>query len=274
MANTFASLDPSVVSAQAMIALKNKTAVLTQFSTDFSGEVKRGAVINVPLYTGGTVLSNPTNFAQSDSTSATVAVTPVHLVSPISLTYSEYNAFHSLETQIGAAVNKLVDKMQATVFAHLSTSNFSVGLSANPVGLTTANLATAWASVAGSEKICYLTSTGFGNFNGVNTQSFNTTAGGPAFGFDNFGWTDSIATAQSGVYGFVASGRNAFAVAAGLPEIQRPDEIDSFVIDLGNGLQAKITYFYDKGTRTEYMAAEAMFGASIAEAGSLKLTKW
>ena len=273
MANSFAALSPTVVSAQAMTALKNKTAFLTDFSTDFGGEIKRKSVIQVPLYTGGTTLTDPTNFAQSDSTSTTIAVTPVHLYQPIALTFGEFNYFHKLETQIGAAVNKLVDKMQTLVFSNLSTANFSVGLSAADTGLTAANLQTAWASVAGTDKVCYMTSTGYSKFLPSTKESFDP-AGSPAYGFSRLAWSDSIATAQSGVYGFVAADKQAFAIAAGLPELNRPEAIDSMVIDLGNGLQALLTNFYDVNSRTEYMAIEAMFGCSIGQAAALKLLKW
>jgi len=273
MANTFATLDPSIVSAQAMTALKNKTAFLTDFSTDFSGEIKRKSKIEVPLYSGGTTLVDATNFAQSDTVSTTITVAPVHLYQPISVNFGEHNYFHKLETQIGNAVNKLVDKMQSLTFASLSASNFSVGLSGVAASaISTANLQTAWGSVAGSDKVCYLTSTAYSKFLPTTQESFDP-AGMPAYGFTRLGWTDSIATAESGVYGFVAADKKAFAIAAGLPELNRPDMIDSMVIDLGNGLQALLTSFYDVGTRTEYAAVEAMFGVAIGDANALKLIK-
>lgn len=273
MANSFGSLTPTVVSAQAMAALKNKTAFLTDFSTSFSGEIRRKSSIQVPLYTGGTTLVDATAFNTSDSTSVVRTITPVHLYQPIALTFGEFNVYNTVEAQVQAAVNKLVDKMQATVYATLSVSNFSVGLSGvAPASISAANLGTAWGSVAGSDKVCYLTSTAYKNFLPTQTISFDP-AGQPAYGFSRLAWTDSIQTAENGVYGFVAADKKAFAIAAGLPEINRPDMIDAMTIDLGNGLQALMTSFYDTNTRTEYWGIEAMFGVAIGDANSLKLIK-
>jgi len=273
MANSFASLTPSVVSAQAMVALKNKTAFLTDFSTSFSGEVSRKTSIQVPLYSGGTTLVDPTAFNTADSTSVVRTITPSHLYQPISLSWGEFNQFNSVEAQIGAAANKLVDKMQALVFANLSASNFSVGLSGvAAASITAANLGTAWGSVAGSDKVCYLTSTAYKNFLPTQTISFDP-AGQPAYGFSKLAWTDSIVTAEAGVYGFVSSDRTAFAIACALPELNRPDMLDTMVIDLGNGLQALLTSFYDPTTRTEHYGLEALFGVSIGDTAALKLIK-
>lgn len=272
MANVFGTLSPEIVSAQAMTAIGNKTAWLLDFSTDFSGEIRRKSVLDVPVYTGGTTLTDATNFAQADSTSTTVQVTPVHLYQPISLTFGEYNYFHKLETQIGAAVNTLVDKMQSLVFASLSTDNFSVGLSAASTGITSANLGTAWASLEGNlPKVCYLNSTAYSKFLPTTLESFDP-AGMPAYGFQRLGYADTFTTAQNGVYGFVAN-KAAFAIAAGLPEIN-VDGVDQMVIQLGNGLEAKLTSFTDPNTRTTYMGVESMFGVSIAQSAGLKLIKW
>lgn len=273
MPNAFAALTPTIVSGIAMTALGNKPAFLTDFSTDFSGEIKRKSVVQVPLYSGGNVLVDATNFAQSNTSSSTINIAPKHLYMPISLNFNEFNYFHKLETQIGNAVNHLVDAMQAIVFSTLSAVNFNVAVAGvADTALTTTHLQSAWASVQGTEKVMYLNSTAYSKFLPTNLESFDAQRGNPAFGFTKFAWADSFQGAETGVYGFVSSDRKGIAVAAGLPEINVP-EVQSMVIDLGNGLQAKLTSFNDPNTRTEYMAVESMFGAAVGDNTAIRLIR-
>lgn len=273
MANSFGSLTPSVVSAQAMAALANKTAFLTDFSTSFNGQVSRKTSIQVPLYTGGTTLVDATSFNTSDSSSVVRTIVPQHLYQPIAINFAEFNQFNTVEAQVGAAVNKLVDKMQSIAFTTLSTANFSVGLSGVAAGsITAANLGTAWGSVAGSDKVCYLNSTAYKNFLPTQTISFDP-AGQPAYGFSRLAWADAFTGAETGVYGFVSSDKKSLAIACALPELNRPDMVDAMTIDLGNGLQGMLTSFYDVNTRTEYWGVEAMYGVALGDTASLKLIK-
>lgn len=267
MANSLTDLNGVVISEIALQAAAPKTAIISKFSTRFENVLKKNQTVNVPLYTASTTLENPTSFNVADASSVTRAVTPVHLYQPITISWTEFQEGHNIENQVQGAVKALVSKIQSKVFSVLSSSNYSVGLSANPSSLSADNLATLFASAVG-EANCYLTRAAYSKFVPQNTLGFPK--GAPAFGFDSFDYVDSFTGAQSGVFGFVSDPAG-IAIATGLPELN--GNVEAMEIDLGNGVRGYVTKFYDPITRTDVIGIETMLGVAVGDTNALKLAK-
>jgi hypothetical protein len=271
MANTFANLDPAVISAVVLTAVGNKTAFLKDHSTLFENVLSRRASVAVPLYGGSTTLENPTNFNQSDATATKITVTPIHLYTPFSISLAEYGQFHQLENQLESAVQSHVNKMQAKLCSVMTTGNYSVALSGAANAFDSTSAVSVWGQVPGEDKNLLVNSVAYSKILPTSLTDFQV--GMPAYGFSKVAYCDAFTGATSGVWGFVCTDKKAIAIACGLPELNDNGLINSVEIDLGNGARAQLNTWYDLGTRTQYGSIESMMGVAVGDANAGKLLK-
>ena len=269
MPNTIAAqLIVDTLAAQSQTILANRLAALSNFSTDFSSDVKRPKdVIQVAVATAGsTTLTNPSSFnVIGDSTLAATAVTLNHLYQPFGLSYSDVQNAVRLERLVKINLDALADKIWATATAPI-TANFGAATVTGADSVVTpgsAQLRALWAGVNKAGRKALIVNPGiYSNLIPTSTTSLPLADG--AYGFDGGVYYANLFPSEAKLAGFACS-PDAIAMAAAAPALDnvRDGMLVSEVVQLeGLGMSIYYNVWADKSTRNLVASAELMFGAS------------
>jgi hypothetical protein len=270
MPNTIAAqLIVDTLAAQSQTILANRLAALSNFSTDFSSDVKRPKdVIQVAVATAGsTTLTNPSAFnVIGDSTLAATAVTLNHLYQPFGLSYSDVQNAVRLERLVKINLDALADKIWAVATAPITVANFGAATVTGADSVVTpgsAQLRALWAGVNKSGRKALIVNPGiYSNLIPTSTTSLPLADG--AYGFDGGVYYANLFPSEAKLAGFSCSA-DAIAMAAAAPALDnvRDGMLVSEVVQLeGLGMSIYYNVWADKATRNLVASAELMFGAS------------
>ena len=270
MPNTIAAqLIVDTLAAQSQTILANRLAALSNFSTDFSSDVKRPKdVIQVAVATAGsTTLTNPSSFnVIGDSTLAATAVTLNHLYQPFGLSYSDVQNAVRLERLVKINLDALADKIWATATAPITVANFGAATVTGADSVVTpgsAQLRALWAGVNKAGRKALIVNPGiYSNLIPTSTTSLPLADG--AYGFDGGVYYANLFPSEAKLAGFACS-PDAIAMAAAAPALDnvRDGMLVSEVVQLeGLGMSIYYNVWADKSTRNLVASAELMFGAS------------
>ena len=270
MPNTIAAqLIVDTLAAQSQTILANRLAALSNFSTDFSSDVKRPKdVIQVAVATAGsTTLTNPSTFnVIGDSTLAATSVTLNHLYQPFGLSYSDVQNAVRLERLVKINLDALADKIWAVATAPITVANFGAAtVTAADTAVTpgSAQLKALWAGVSKAGRKALIVNPGiYSQLIPTSTTSLPLADG--AYGFDGGVYYASSFPSEAKLAGF-ACAPEALAMAAAAPALEniRDGMLVSEVVTLeGLGMSIYYNVWADKSTRNLVASAELMFGAS------------
>ena len=270
MPNTIAAqLIVDTLAAQSQTILANRLAALSNFSTDFSSDVKRPKdVIQVAVATAGsTTLTNPTSFnVIGDSTLTATAVTLNHLYQPFGLSYSDVQNAVRLERLVKINLDALADKIWATATAPITVANFGAATVTGADTVVTpgsAQLRALWAGVNKAGRKALIVNPGiYSQLIPTSTTSLPLADG--AYGFDGGVYYANLFPSEAKLAGFACS-PDAIAMAAAAPALDnvRDGMLVSEVVQLeGLGMSIYYNVWADKSTRNLVASAELMFGAS------------
>jgi hypothetical protein len=272
MPNTIAAqLIVDTLAAQSQTILANRLAALSNFSTDFSSDVKRPKdVVQVAIASAGSnTLTNPTAFNSiGDSTLGATAVTLNHLYQPFGLSYSDVQNAVRLERLVKINLDKLADSIWAAATAPITVANFGAATVTGADSTVTpgsANLRSLWAGVSKAGRKALIVNPGiYSQLIPTSTTSLPLENG--AYGFDGGVYYASSFPSEAKLAGF-ACAPEAIAMAAAAPALEnvRDGMLVSEVVTLeGLGMSIYYNVWADKGTRNLIASAELMFGASRA----------
>ena len=275
MANTIFDLQP-VIQASAINALGNRLAFLKDFTTDFSDEVidPRKSSVTVPFMSGGsTATLNPTTFGGGNTGNSKVTVAMDHVHVPFYITNAEYQNGYKLETLIEVNIQSLVNKIQALAFAPITKANYGTAFTVAENSFTATHLQSAYAAIAGVDKVVYVATTGFSKLLSNQNTYIDPLMGVPMSGFRKVASFDSATGLGSDVYGFVSSGRGGLAMASGVAGIapRAASMIESVQIDLGQGLTATLNVWGNTADRSDNASLDLYFGAAKADPNAIKV---
>jgi hypothetical protein len=270
MPNTIAAqLIVDTLAAQSQTILANRLAALSNFSTDFSSDVKRPKdVIQVAVATAGsTTLTNPSSFnVIGDSTLAATAVTLNHLYQPFGLSYSDVQNAVRLERLVKINLDALADKIWSVATAPITVANFGAATVTGADSVVTpgsAQLRALWAGVNKAGRKALIVNPGiYSNLIPTSTTSLPLADG--AYGFDGGVYYANLFPSEAKLAGFACS-PDAIAMAAAAPALDnvRDGMLVSEVVQLeGLGMSIYYNVWADKSTRNLVASAELMFGAS------------
>jgi hypothetical protein len=270
MPNTIAAqLIVDTLAAQSQTILANRLAALSNFSTDFSSDVKRPKdVIQVAVATAGsTTLTNPSAFnVIGDSTLAATAVTLNHLYQPFGLSYSDVQNAVRLERLVKINLDALADKIWSVATAPITVANFGAATVTGADSVVTpgsAQLRALWAGVNKAGRKALIVNPGiYSNLIPTSTTSLPLADG--AYGFDGGVYYANLFPSEAKLAGFACS-PDAIAMAAAAPALDnvRDGMLVSEVVQLeGLGMSIYYNVWADKSTRNLVASAELMFGAS------------
>ena len=270
MANTIAAqLIVDTLAAQSQTILANRLAALSNFSTDFSSDVKRPKdVIQVAVATvGSTTLTNPSSFnVIGDSTLAATAVTLNHLYQPFGLSYSDVQNAVRLERLVKINLDKLADSIWAAATAPITVANFGAATVTGADTVVTpgsAQLKALWAGVNKAGRKALIVNPGiYSQLIPTSTTSLPLADG--AYGFDGGVYYANLFPSEAKLAGFACS-PDAIAMASAAPALDnvRDGMLVSEVVQLeGLGMSIYYNVWADKSTRNLVASAELMFGAS------------
>ena len=270
MANTIAAqLIVDTLAAQSQTILANRLAALSNFSTDFSSDVKRPKdVIQVAVATvGSTTLTNPSSFnVIGDSTLAATAVTLNHLYQPFGLSYSDVQNAVRLERLVKINLDKLADSIWAAATAPITVANFGAATVTGADTVVTpgsAQLKALWAGVNKAGRKALIVNPGiYSQLIPTSTTSLPLADG--AYGFDGGVYYANLFPSEAKLAGFACS-PDAIAMASAAPALDnvRDGMLVSEVVTLeGLGMSIYYNVWADKSTRNLVASAELMFGAS------------
>ena len=270
MPNTIAAqLIVDTLAAQSQTILANRLAALSNFSTDFSSDVKRPKdVIQVAVATAGsTTLTNPSSFnVIGDSTLTATAVTLNHLYQPFGLSYSDVQNAVRLERLVKINLDALADKIWSVATAPITVANFGAATVTGADSVVTpgsAQLRALWAGVNKAGRKALIVNPGiYSNLIPTSTTSLPLADG--AYGFDGGVYYANLFPSEAKLAGFACS-PDAIAMAAAAPALDnvRDGMLVSEVVQLeGLGMSIYYNVWADKSTRNLVASAELMFGAS------------
>lgn len=272
MPNTINSaLIVDTVAELSLTSLANRLAGLSNFASDFSGDVKRPKdVVQVALSTAGsTTLTNPTAFnVIGDSTLGATAVSLNHLYQPFGLSYADVQNGIRLEKILKINMDKLADSIWSAATAPITVANFgaaTVTAADSAVVPGSAQLKALWAGVSKAGRKTLIVNPGiYSQLIPTATTGLPLSAG--AYGFDGGIFYASNFPSEAKLAGFAASAE-AIAMAAAAPDLEAvgSDFLVREVVPVeGLGLNVYYNVWIDKSTRNVIGSMELMFGANKA----------
>lgn len=280
MANTFnADLINEVLSQTAITKVQDKLALLSQFTTDFSTEVRdmRSKTVHVPYAsTGSAVVTDATDFEVGDTTLGDAKITLNHYSKSFYITQSDYENGHRLENLARLNLNLLTSKIESLVFALMTTTNYGAavvsGITAG--AFSVANLQTLWGSIPGNTKIAILKDTEFKNLLASNMEGFDIRGTKRGYGFDFLDNSGAgFASAGTKVVGF-GGNPAAIVMAAAVPAKtpQVAELVSSSVMVVPEiGLPIEINLWASSKTRQTWASYDVLFGCAVGDGGAGKL---
>ena len=272
MANTIAAqLIVDTLAAQSQTILANRLAALRNFSTDFSGDVKKpNDTIQVAIASATAATQvNPSSFnGIGGTTLSATAVSLDHVYQPFGLEYSDIQNSVRLERLVKINLDALADKIWALATAPITVANFgaaAVTAADSAVTPGSAQLKALWAGVSKAGRKALIVNPGiYSQLIPTSTTSLPLSEG--AYGFDGGVFYASQFPSEAKLAGF-ACAPEAVALAAAAPSLDhvRDGMLVSEVVALeGLGMNIYYNVWADKSTRALVASAELMFGANKA----------
>lgn len=272
MSNTIAAqLIVDTLAAQSQTILANRLAALRNFSTDFSGDVKKPSdtvQVAIASATASTQV-NPTSFNSIGGTTlSATSVTLDHIYQPFGLSNADINNAIRLERLVKINLDALADKIWAVATAPITVANFGAAVvtaADSAVTPGSANLKALWAGVSKAGRKALVVNPGiYSQLIPTSTTSLPLSEG--AYGFDGGVFYASQFPSEAKLAGF-ACAPEAVALAGAAPSLDhvRDGMLVSEVVALdGLGMNIYYNVWADKSTRSLVASAELMFGANKA----------
>lgn len=272
MANTIAAqLIVDTLAAQSQTILANRLAALRNFSTDFSGDVKKpNDTIQVAIASATAATQvNPSSFnGIGGTTLSATSVSLDHVYQPFGLEYSDIQNSVRLERLVKINLDALADKIWALATAPITVANFgaaAVTAADSAVTPGSAQLKALWAGVSKAGRKALIVNPGiYSQLIPTSTTSLPLSEG--AYGFDGGVFYASQFPSEAKLAGF-ACAPEAVALASAAPSLDhvRDGMLVSEVVTLeGLGMNIYYNVWADKSTRSLVASAELMFGANKA----------
>ena len=272
MANTIAAqLIVDTLAAQSQTILANRLAALRNFSTDFSGDVKKpNDTIQVAIASATAATQvNPSSFnGIGGTTLSATSVSLDHVYQPFGLEYSDIQNSVRLERLVKINLDALADKIWALATAPITVANFgaaAVTAADSAVTPGSAQLKALWAGVSKAGRKALIVNPGiYSQLIPTSTTSLPLSEG--AYGFDGGVFYASQFPSEAKLAGF-ACAPEAVALASAAPSLDhvRDGMLVSEVVTLeGLGMNIYYNVWADKSTRALVASAELMFGANKA----------
>ena len=270
MPNTINSaLIVDTVAELSLTSLANRLAGLSNFASDFSGDVKRPKdVVQVALSTAGsTTLTNPSAFnVIGDSTLGATAVSLNHLYQPFGLSYADVQNGIRLEKILKINMDKLADSIWAAATAPITVANFgaaTVTAADSAVIPGSAELKALWAGVSKAGRKTLIVNPGiYSNLIPNSTNSLPLAEG--AYGFEGGVFYANVFPSEAKLAGFACSAE-AVAMAAASPDLDAVGNqflVREVVPIEGLGISVSYNVWVDPSTRNLIGSMELMFGAA------------
>ncbi len=280
MANTYdADLCVDRLSEKAILVLQERLAPLRAFSRDFGTDTLRPrATVQVEKSgTHATAQQNPTNYESGDTTNDAVAVTVNEETISFNVSSQEMMQGERLETKAGNNLHGLADNIWDEVVALCNDANSDNDIiTCVQTSFTDTQRQALWASIAkGGERHLILDGTAYAENLPADKNAFELSQRG-AYGFDGFHLaTKWDATgAESNLYGLAVT-PNAFAVAAGLPEISPAVANNLEAVGTAEipdlGLTVQTCLWGSTSTRATWISYGVMFGVSVGDGTAFTL---
>ena len=270
MPNTINSaLIVDTVAELSLTSLANRLAGLSNFASDFSGDVKRPKdVVQVALSTAGsTTLTNPSAFnVIGDSTLGATAVSLNHLYQPFGLSYADVQNGIRLEKILKINMDKLADSIWAAATAPITVANFgaaTVTAADSAVTPGSAQLKALWAGVSKAGRKTLIVNPGiYSQLIPTSTTSLPLSEG--AYGFEGGVFYANVFPSEAKLAGFACSAE-AIAMAAASPDLDSVGNqflVREVVPIEGLGINVSYNVWVDASTRNLIGSMELMFGAA------------
>lgn len=276
MANNLADLTP-IIQASALNGVGNRLAFIQDFTTDFSNEYVdfRRSTVKVPLLSGSSATLNPTTFGGGTNGSTILSISMNHVHVPFYISNAEYQNGYKLEQLVESNVQVMADYIQALTFAPLLSTNFGEAVTVAAASFSLSSLQTAWASVKGARKVCYLNGTAFSKILTNSLVVADPMLGLPYAGFQKVAYADVAPAGESNIYGFVSTDKKGLVMASAIPDIapMARQLIDTTVIDLGNGLSCALNMWGSTSDRSDNASLDLYYGVQVGDKNAIKLIK-
>ena len=280
MANTYdADLCVDRLSEKAILVLQERLAPLRAFSRDFGTDTLRPrATVQVEKSgTHATAQQNPTNYESGDTTNDAVAVEVNEETISFNVSSQEMMQGERLETKAGNNLHGLADNIWDEVVALCNDANSDNDIiTCVQTSFTDTQRQALWASIAkGGERHLILDGMAYAENLPADKNAFELSQRG-AYGFDGFHLaTKWDATgAESNLYGLAVT-PNAFAVAAGLPEISPAVANNLEAVGTAEipdlGLTVQTCLWGSTSTRATWISYGVMFGVSVGDGTAFTL---
>lgn len=189
MANTIdADLISEVLSQTGLTVVGQKLTGLSALSTDFSDETTDARMtVKVGLASASGVLTNPTNYEQTDTTVAKVPVALNILSRPFEIDNQSMNKGMRLEGIAKANMNALAEEVMKTALGIFTAGNgyaASAVVPANAADFDSADAKQVWGEIKAGPKGLILDSAYFANLLPNDLNSFTPQANKRGYGFD------------------------------------------------------------------------------------------
>lgn len=281
MANSYdTNLTNKIVLTRGISKLQGKLAYLTNFTSDFSDEIRdmRSRYVAVPFVSGGSaalVADSSTNFQTGDTGTVTKPVLLQHVYKTFSIDSIDYGSGSRLDALADANATLFANKIESIVFSLLTTGNYGTAAVGGLSGtMTASHMNTLWNSIQGGYKVAILKANKYSDLAATDRFGFDIKNDLRPYNFDKIDYTDNgFASAGANIVGFGAA-KSGIIVASALPaftnEVASLLETEVMEIpELGISVQANL--WADVATKKTYMSFETLFGAAVGDPDALKL---
>lgn len=281
MANTYdANLVVDVLSNTAITSLGASLAPFAIFATDFSDQIgDRRTSIQVPLVTAAsTILTNATDFEQSDATIGAANIVLSQYTSPFEVTNTDLQNGKRIEWLGKKMAASLQEKLKQVVNALITTAYTNTAVTVAQSSFAAANARTLWASIKSGKRYLVLDAVAYSQLLPTALTSFQTGPDGSIAGLNGFdkSFLDTMWTGVgvANTYGF-ACNENALAMAARAPSTspEGSQMIAQSTIMLPIGIPIQVNLWFSTKTRSTWISYDVMFGAARGDITALTYVK-
>lgn len=281
MANSYdTTLVNKILLTSAISKLQGKLPILSNFTTDFSDEMRdaRSRSLNVPFVSGGSAAgtaSSSTDFEDGDTGTVNKVITMNHLYKTFSIDTIDFGTGSRLETLAQTNATILADKIEAAVFTLLTTANYGAAVITSCVSLLTGgNMGTLWSAVQGDNKAAVFKSNLYSGLLATDRFGFDLKNDLRPYGFNAIDHSDNgFASAGANVVGFGAA-KSGIVMASAIPAYtpQVADLLESEVMEIpGLGMFVQSNIWANTKNRKTFGSFDVLFGAAVGDPAAVKL---
>lgn len=281
MANTIdANLVVDILSERVLTTLGNAVAPFGFFASDFSDQAAENRTsIQIPLVSAAsTVLTDATDFEQTDATVGAVNVVMNQYTVPFGISNSDLQNGKRIEWLAEKSLQALGDKLKGVINERITSAYTNTAVTVAQASFVEASAKSLWASLKSGRKYLILDKTAFSQILPANTIAYQREADGTIpniYGFDRVAcdtyWT-SVGVANT--YGFAAT-PNALAMASRTPTLapQGSNLVAQRNVSLPNGLTVQVNVWFSTKSRSLWSSYDVLFGAARGDVTALTVVK-